>query len=203
MQGVWLVNHQLMNYQLESTCCLLACFRLFSGLFPSLFGPVSCIQATANLRVMPSLSEPCRLSGLIALKYGTVPIVHPNWSAPGMPGRPSDTIAARSANGPATPIARSGRANAPYPRANVRFDPLTSISGYVGATDPYAATPVAAPAPVLAISNLAAPAGLNQYQSFAQTLVGTTWGPGCGCRTCRLISQPLLDIVIMEVDEEA
>jgi cell wall-associated NlpC family hydrolase len=29
----------------------------------------------------------------------------------------------------------------PYTGANVRFDPLTSMSGYVGATKPYAATP--------------------------------------------------------------
>ena len=78
--------------------------------------------------------------------------------------------------------------DAPYTGANVRFDPLTSIGGYVGATDPYAATsavgtiapipggnpaiPLAAPA-----APLAAPAALNQYQSFAQTLAGTTWGP--------------------------
>ena len=68
--------------------------------------------------------------------------------------------------------------DAPDPGANVRFDPLTSISGYVGAAAPYAATPAAAPAPVLTIGNLAAPAGLNQYLSFAQTLAGTTWGPG-------------------------
>jgi len=50
MQGVWLVNHQLMNYQLGGTCRLLACFRFFSGLFPSVFRPVSCIQADAGLR---------------------------------------------------------------------------------------------------------------------------------------------------------
>jgi len=69
--------------------------------------------------------------------------------------------------------------DAPDPGADVRFDPVTGISGYVGATDPYAATPAAAvPAPALTIGNLAAPAGLNQYQSFAQTLAGTTWGPG-------------------------
>src|SRR5271166_5725481 len=30
------------------------------GLFPFLFRPVSCIQADAGLRVMPSLSEPVR-----------------------------------------------------------------------------------------------------------------------------------------------
>ncbi len=73
--------------------------------------------------------------------------------------------------------------DAPYDGANVRFDPLTSISGYVGATDPYAATPIAgAPftgitAPIPASGNLAPPAALNQYQSFAQTLADATWGP--------------------------
>ena len=67
--------------------------------------------------------------------------------------------------------------DAPYTGADVRFDPLASISGYVGATDPYAATPgTTAPAP--ASGNLAAPATLSQYQSFAQTLADTTWGPG-------------------------
>ena len=78
--------------------------------------------------------------------------------------------------------------DAPDAGANVRFDPLTTISGYAGATDPYAtpaagttapipagnpAIPLAAPA-----APLAAPAALNQYQSFAQTLADTTWGPG-------------------------
>ena len=69
--------------------------------------------------------------------------------------------------------------DAPYTGANVRFDPLTSISGYVGATDPYAATPTAgttAPIPGQ-LATSAAPAALNQYQSFAQTLADTTWGP--------------------------
>ena len=78
--------------------------------------------------------------------------------------------------------------DAPYTGASVRFDPLTSISGYVGATDPYAATPAAgavAPVPVgnpaiplaAPAAPLAAPAALNQYQSFAQNLTDTTWGP--------------------------
>ena len=68
--------------------------------------------------------------------------------------------------------------DAPHTGANVRFDPLSSISGYAGATDPYAAAPTAGTtAPVLTFGNLAAPA-LNQYQSFAQALAGTTWGPG-------------------------
>ena len=34
-----------------------------------------------------------------------------NWRGPGTLGRPSDTSAARSANGPATPITHSGHAN--------------------------------------------------------------------------------------------
>jgi cell wall-associated NlpC family hydrolase len=68
--------------------------------------------------------------------------------------------------------------DAPYAGANVRLDPLTSLGGYVGATDPYATTPTAGTtAPVLTFGNLATPA-LNQYQSVAQALAGTTWGPG-------------------------
>ena len=43
---------------------------------------------------------------------GGCPLPQPrNWSGPGTPGRPSDTSAARSANGPATPTTRSGHAN--------------------------------------------------------------------------------------------
>jgi len=78
--------------------------------------------------------------------------------------------------------------DAPYGGANVRFDPLTTISGYAGATDPYAATstagttaPIPAGNPAIPLAApaapLAAPAALNQYQSFAQTLADTTWGP--------------------------
>ena len=67
--------------------------------------------------------------------------------------------------------------DAPYPGANVRFDPV-GISGYVGATDPYAATPGAVTTTLIPPSGfLAAPAALNQYQSFAQALAGATWGP--------------------------
>ena len=47
--------------------------------------------------------------------------------------------------------------DAPYPGANVRFDALTSINGYVGATDPYAATPFTGIALLPASSFLAAP----------------------------------------------
>ena len=66
--------------------------------------------------------------------------------------------------------------DAPYTGANVRFDPLTSLGGYVGATDPYATTLTAGTtAPVLTIGNLATPA-LNQYQGFAQALAGTHLG---------------------------
>lgn len=49
VRGVQLVNHQLMNYQLEGTCRVPACFRLFSGLFPPVSRPVSCIQVGADL----------------------------------------------------------------------------------------------------------------------------------------------------------
>ncbi len=67
--------------------------------------------------------------------------------------------------------------DAPYPGANVRFDPL-GISGYVGATDPYAATPTAGATTLIPPNGfLAAPVALNQYQSFALALVGSTWGP--------------------------
>jgi len=38
-----------MNYQLEGTCRVPACFRLFSGLFPPVSRPVSCIQVGADL----------------------------------------------------------------------------------------------------------------------------------------------------------
>ena len=38
--------------------------------------------------------------------------------------------------------------------------------------------PASARLPILTIGTLAAPAALNQYQSFAQILAGTTWGPG-------------------------
>jgi cell wall-associated NlpC family hydrolase len=65
--------------------------------------------------------------------------------------------------------------DAPFTGAKVRFDPLTSISGYVGATDPYPAT---AAVPLPANGNLPALGALSQYQSFAQSLGDTTWGPG-------------------------
>jgi cell wall-associated NlpC family hydrolase len=76
--------------------------------------------------------------------------------------------------------------DAPFTGAKVRFDPLTSIGGYVGATDPYAAAPAGGatvPAggiamPVPGGSASAAPAGLSLYQSFAQTLTTATWDPG-------------------------
>jgi cell wall-associated NlpC family hydrolase len=66
--------------------------------------------------------------------------------------------------------------DAPYTGARVRFDPLTGIAGYAGATDPYTAAAGAVPLP--AFGGPASPGGLSQYQSFAQTLVNATWGPG-------------------------
>jgi len=77
--------------------------------------------------------------------------------------------------------------DAPFTGARVRFDPLASIGGYVGATDPYALAPtVGATVPAGGIStpvfaggtSTPATAGLNLYQSFAQTLAAATWGPG-------------------------
>jgi cell wall-associated NlpC family hydrolase len=75
--------------------------------------------------------------------------------------------------------------DAPYTGARVRFDPLASIGGYVGATDPYAATPVGGgtvlgggiSVPVFA-AGAPASAAVNLYQSFASTLATATWGPG-------------------------
>jgi cell wall-associated NlpC family hydrolase len=70
--------------------------------------------------------------------------------------------------------------DAPYTGARVRFDQLTSIGGYVGATDPYT-SPLAGDAvpAVGTIGGAPLSAGaLNQYQSFAQSLANATWGPG-------------------------
>lgn len=68
--------------------------------------------------------------------------------------------------------------DAPYPGTRVRFDQLTSITGYVGATDPFVPVPGAAPAIPAAPGKLAAPGALSQYQSFAQGLANSTWGTG-------------------------
>jgi hypothetical protein len=51
-------------------------------------------------------------------------------SGPGTPGRPSDTSAARSASGPATPATRSGHANAPAPPGQFRkLDAVAVLTG--------------------------------------------------------------------------
>jgi cell wall-associated NlpC family hydrolase len=79
--------------------------------------------------------------------------------------------------------------DAPYTGARVRFDPVTSIVGYVGATDPYisslpstgnSGSGYAGVAPATgnlgAPGSVAVPGSLDQYQSFAQGLVNRTWG---------------------------
>lgn len=66
--------------------------------------------------------------------------------------------------------------DAPYTGANVRFDTLTGITGFVGATDPYVVSGALATQPIAAGGLLATPAALTQYQSFAQGLVDKTWG---------------------------
>jgi cell wall-associated NlpC family hydrolase len=76
--------------------------------------------------------------------------------------------------------------DAPFTGARVRFDPLASIGGYVGGTDPYAAAPAGGattPAggismPVFAggVQAPAPPGAMNQYQSFAEALTIATWG---------------------------
>ena len=66
---------------------------------------------------------------------GGCPLPRPrNWSGPGMPGRPSATSAAKSANGPATLITRSGRANGPpvRQRAPGPFRELDAIAVLTG-----------------------------------------------------------------------
>lgn len=69
--------------------------------------------------------------------------------------------------------------DAPFTGASVRFDPLTSISGYVGATNPYATAPSAGiTMPIPASGSPLVPAALNQYQSFARILADAAWGPG-------------------------
>jgi cell wall-associated NlpC family hydrolase len=69
--------------------------------------------------------------------------------------------------------------DAPYTGADVRFDPLAGIPGYVGATDPYT-SPLAGIAVPAVGSVGGAPTSLgvlNQYQGFAQALANATWGP--------------------------
>lgn len=73
--------------------------------------------------------------------------------------------------------------DAPYSGANVRFDRLSGIAGYTGATDPYSA--ISVPGAGLWAGTLlpgtllpgATPGRLSQYQSFAQGLADSTWGP--------------------------
>ncbi|MBO0819972.1 MAG: C40 family peptidase [Nocardiopsaceae bacterium] len=68
--------------------------------------------------------------------------------------------------------------DAPYTGAPVRFDSLDSITGYQGATDPYApaATPDGGTQALAQLAGLAVPSALSQYQTFAQQLANATWG---------------------------
>lgn len=69
--------------------------------------------------------------------------------------------------------------DAPYTGANVRFDQLKNMQGFVGATDPYAlasGVPGAAQLASAQLSGLAAPTALSQYQAFARQLSDSTWG---------------------------
>src|ERR1019366_9411947 len=64
---------------------------------------------------------------------GGCPLPQPrNWSGPGTPGRPSDTSAARSANGPATPTTRSGHAN-DHPGATAHTSAVQETGRSIGA----------------------------------------------------------------------
>ena len=67
---------------------------------------------------------------------GGCPLPRPrNWSGPGTPGRPSDTSAARSANGPATPTTRSGHAN-DHPRATAPLEQFRKLDAIAVLTGP-------------------------------------------------------------------
>jgi cell wall-associated NlpC family hydrolase len=70
--------------------------------------------------------------------------------------------------------------DAPYTGASVRFDPLSSIPGYVGATDPYYAssTPGATAYAAAQMAALSVPTALSKYQAFAEELSTSTWGSG-------------------------
>jgi len=70
--------------------------------------------------------------------------------------------------------------DAPHTGANVRFDQLRDMQGFVGATDPYtlaSGVPGAAQLASAQLTGLAAPTALTQYQAFARQLSTSTWGP--------------------------
>ena len=73
--------------------------------------------------------------------------------------------------------------DAPYPGTRVRFDRLSRMTGYVGATNPYAPPPDTAPggsAPGAGTvpAGAVVPSDLSRYQSFARSLTAGTWGSG-------------------------
>ena len=68
--------------------------------------------------------------------------------------------------------------DAPHTGAPVRFDNLSDIGGFTGATNPYAPAAGSGALSLAQLAGLAVPSALSQYQSFAQQLSGATWGPG-------------------------
>lgn len=70
--------------------------------------------------------------------------------------------------------------DAPHTGANVRFDSLKNMQGFVGATNPFtlaSGVPGAAQLASAQLAGLAAPTALSQYQAFARQLTASTWGP--------------------------
>ncbi|HLH99862.1 MAG TPA: NlpC/P60 family protein [Acidimicrobiales bacterium] len=61
--------------------------------------------------------------------------------------------------------------DAPYTGTVVRFDPIASVGGYVGASDPLAGTT----ATLTATGTMVTPSNLSRYQRFAEVLTSATW----------------------------
>ena len=102
------------------------------GIDDALIQPYSAPAARQSLEIYFRLAlagRPAALRGVQPSKPETR-----SWSGPGMPGRPSDTSAARSAKGLATPTTRSGPANDhPVPqRTPGQFRKLDAVAVLTG-----------------------------------------------------------------------